>query len=157
MIRYTRQFYKNSCSPTALINAAKWAGFRVPAKEFFKYFATQCRFSFKEGTQYTGISDALRKSDEMYFLGFKMNPTLSWLDKKLDSGHALIINYSIADEDHGHSVFCPRRTKCFYYLVNHTTTQTVSRVTREQMKQLLKQKDKQKSFIRSGAWAVKPR
>lgn len=157
MNRYTRQVYATSCGPVALINAAKWAGYRVPRKEFVHYYGERCEWNPKSGTTYTAMSEALRISDELHFLGFCPNPKLAWLDRHLKQGHALIIGYRHANKKTGHFIFCPAKTSKFFYVVNKDKGRTVQRISRKTMKTLLCEQGLLKPIVYSGAWAIKPK
>ena len=60
MPRYAKQPRDSSCGPTAVLNAAKWAGLGLSIKHDFDFMADLCGTDWKIGTYPSGIERGLR-------------------------------------------------------------------------------------------------
>lgn len=155
MVRYTRQVLKNSCGPIAIINAMKWAGYRIPRTKWVKGIGGLCDFHIKCGTSIEGITSALKTLHQLELVEYKTRPTLKWLDKKFHEGCGIILKYEHGHKPSGHFVFVPGRTRHYYNIVNKAR-RTRTRVHRKTMSKILAEKGQRGVTIYSCAWAVKP-
>ena len=151
-MRYIKQQEKTTCGPIVILNALKWAGCKVTLKKDKPRIKKLTRWTpkryydgFRGCTPY-GISCALRKIKELEIAhivhGYK-NDILRKLDSHLKRGEIAIIRYYWKEENKvcGHYVLCIVGTSKTYKLVNYSVKDSVSRVHRKTLRDLLKNID----------------
>jgi len=143
MVRYVKQKDYTSCGPVALINIMKWLGCNTTYDNFIDTARILCCHEpgVDGGTHIWDMEKALKK------LGIKKkrkkNPTLEDIDKHLDSGGIVLLEYyapyknQLLDIGDGHFCLCIGRTKKMYILVNDGTKKTVGKRSKMSMKIVL--------------------
>jgi len=144
-LRYIRQRERDhsGCGPIAIMNAKKWAGEKFAARDIEQQIKKEC-FHFPAdingpyvGVMPTAFDNALDRHKSFSVERIIMTPTMPEIDKCLDHGFAVILRY-LHGEDGGHYVLCTGRTKKTYTVVNVSSYKnTVSTVTRKEMKKML--------------------
>lgn len=143
MVRYVKQRDYTSCGPVALINILKWANCNVTYKSFIEDARILCNHEPGPdgGTHIWDMEHALKR------IGIRKkrrkNPTLEEIDKHIDSGGIVLIEYyapyknKFLDKGEGHFSLCIGRTDKTYILVNDGTKNTVGKRNRMTMKIML--------------------
>jgi len=95
MIRYVKQPHANSCGPTAIINAARWAGKNLNMSTDYQRICKDTKFHKNDGTNKFEVDAYMRKnlSNVMKVTKLKM-PTPEIINKHLKSGKSAIVCYS---------------------------------------------------------------
>jgi len=148
MPRYIRQKDFTSCGPVALINILKWFGCNVSYKDYIEIARGLCdHISGSDGgTEDKGMARAL-KAHKISFKKIK-NPTLVQLDKHLDSGGIILLDYAVPcmsklspipfEVGDWHFTLCIGRTNKTYIMVNDATKNTVGKRSRQTIQIMLK-------------------
>lgn len=121
-IRYVSQRDSYSCGPIAIINTLKFLGINITYKAL-PYIRMLCNCKINYGTDEEDIENVLK----MFGIRFKgiHHPTLKEIDKHIECGGAILLNYSFGI-DIGHYTLCIGRNKTNYFLVNDMEGKTVS-------------------------------
>jgi len=101
MPRYARQRNRYSCGPIAIINALKWAGKPASLAKYFDRFRRWCKCGYYErqirqyvGTHRRNFDAALRRAGRNLFrVRYLAQPRLEQIDRHLEAGGAVILNY----------------------------------------------------------------
>ena len=94
MPRFVKQPHENTCGPTAVINAAKWAGVDLSIKHDYKWLMGLCETDLQVGTYPHGIERGLRLT--IGICGVKVTRkrlgfgSIRNLEKHLDNGGAIV-------------------------------------------------------------------
>lgn len=110
-MRYTKQFDKSGCGPTAIANAIKWAIESFSYKGARRYLYDMSRLVKGCGVPPWGINTCLRELTEgILTVQKRIQPRLREIDKRLQRGDAMIILYKIK-KDWNHYVFVAGKTE----------------------------------------------
>lgn len=137
MPRYIKQRDKSSCVPIAIMNAAKFMGYRTTYADL-KTFRTICNSKKGLGTNTKDITKAMR------LLGFKIHdinysPNINNIDKYIKSGHSIILAYTEkANCSAGHCVFMPSKIRKKYLLINDGADKAEKLIDRLILNKMLK-------------------
>lgn len=99
-----RQPRSYSCGPTAIINAAKWAGFRCSLKRHHDLIASLCYSTFDMGTEEHHLDRVLRRMlSGTVTIRKRYRPTLQMLREHLSSpDRAVVLLYWRPGPGHHH-------------------------------------------------------
>jgi len=120
--RYIRQYDSYSCGAIVIINALKFLCCRQATYKCLRPIQKLCGCQYPNGTERKGIENALNKLGVKFER--KTGPKLKEVDKHIDKGGAIIINYALGYE--GHYSLCIGKTKKDYTMVNDLDADTVS-------------------------------
>ena len=92
MPRFVSQPRDNVCGPTAVLNAAKWAGIGLTLKHDFRFMMDLCETDLEIGTYPWGIEQGLRVALGLNGVGVvrKRWATVAAIEKHLDRGGAVV-------------------------------------------------------------------
>lgn len=139
-VRYVKQKDHYSCGPIAIMNALKWAGLYTTYKTHFHKIRSLCKTTISWGTTPDNMSAALLKHRKYLSFVTKSLVTLREIEKHLDSGGAVILEYWFWDEmDYdGHYVFIFREYGYDFIAVNDMSgAPTAKPCPRDMLKSML--------------------
>lgn len=109
--------HPTACGPVAVLNALKWLGCNVSWNEYqdiFPFLGWQKFFKEDNGTCISGIKKMLKFFNIKHqHISYNNKVKIKDLEKTLDAGHAIILNYRWYNKDGtsgGHYVFIDRHT-----------------------------------------------
>lgn len=119
-MRFVKQKDQYSCGPIAIMNALKWAGLPATYRTHFHKIRSLCKTTMSWGTTPDNMTMALLKHSKYLNFTTKSLVTLKEIEKHLDAGGAVILEYWFKDEKDydGHYVFIFREHGHDFMAVN---------------------------------------
>jgi len=124
MPRYAAQPYDSTCGPTAVINAAKWAGLGLTIKHDFDYMMNLCGTDRKIGTYVWGIELGLR----LVLGGHGVKVTRKRKASIKDIEKLLLKDGAVVACNKDHVFLITDQTEKMFIVQNYREGQTTSRV-----------------------------
>lgn len=144
--RYIKQRDHHSCGPVALLNALKWAGYKVSYNKHFRSIYRSCKCS-DTGTFDCDFDSAIRRYRHLIVMpedGPFEQPYIGLIDEHLDNGGAVVFSYiykSCRGMD-SHLSLCIGRSGKTYMFVNDSEFKpTICKRKRKTVVKMLKFKD----------------
>jgi hypothetical protein len=142
MPKFTKQYHKNTCFPTALLNIIKWAGFSVSYKKSIKNLIDRFGLRDKnEGTSLEEIDYYLKNNCFVLPKRIIFDCTEKQIDNELQKKRGVLLVYSFSEKEQVfcHTVFIAGGTKNSFKIVNwHGQSKTVELVSKKKISYLLK-------------------
>lgn len=120
MPRYAKQIGKRTCGPTAVANVLKWSGAQFNYRQHRKTLMWDCSIPHGLwGTSGRTLDLVLRHyADEVGFsVKFDKKPRLASIDKQLDSGGIVLVNYEHRQGKH-YALIVAKTENNYYEVVN---------------------------------------
>lgn len=99
MPRYVHQRDEFRCGPIAILNALKWAGYRVTA-ELIPDLCREVSCAAPFGTKKSNLTRGLRtRGKGIFFTQLDLRPSLQKIERTLQKGKAVILGYWYHTDD----------------------------------------------------------
>lgn len=122
MPRYVNQPAINACGPTAIINAAKWAGVNLSIKKDFDYAAYLCKYDPSEGSAWDGIDRAIREAMPGFVKVRKPTFTnFDRIDRHLTKGQACLVSVVYEEDETCHIFLATGKQGKLFVAHNYNT------------------------------------
>lgn len=151
-MRYIKQRDTYSCGSVAVINALKWAGYKITYNSHIKRIKKLTRNNI-DGVRNEDMIKALRKYKGIKAT-FKRSISLKEANKQLEKGNSLIIGFDYRDKYNewcGHSIFVASKIDKQYKVVNDFEA-TALTFDKWEMKEVLKYRGYSHSPV---AWVIR--
>lgn len=140
-MRFIKQKDQYSCGPIAIMNALKWAGLHTTYKTHFYKIKSLCKTTILWGTTPDNMTTTLLKHSKYLSFTTKSLVTLKEIDKHLNAGGAVILEYWFKDEGmnlyDGHYVFIFRERGYDFIAVNAIGISVAQPCPRDMLKSML--------------------
>lgn len=153
MTRYYRQRDRYSCGPVAFYNARKWMGMKGSWNKEKYYLKMMCN-CWLNGTYPVSLHMAMKIVHSQKIGRLHKKPKLSWIDKQLELGRAIVIRFfhDADDERKGHFILLVGQTSKTYQVVGWQQKITTQKIYRHTIATSLRLKREASSSI---AWTIK--
>ena len=140
MTKYAQQQHVNTCCPTALVNALKWANHKISYKKDIKKMMHLCNFELgDDGTDYWAMTLAIGKTKKLKLEEIVYAPKISDFNRELRKNRILIFVFSYPYSENTHCALCVEETPRYYKVVNmHKGGKAERLMTKKKMSTILR-------------------